>query len=445
MGRAGPDEGSVDLMEIASPVYSFTMRSNLQIFRWLSERLPVSPRGRRLVVITGARQTGKTTLVRTRYSDVRYLNLDAAEDRARLVQVAAARWGRDVGAAVLDGAQKESGVFEKVKYAYDAHDIDFSVLLGSSRFLLMDQVRETLAGRAFVYELWPLMACELRSGGASSVPERPLLDLLLDAPGRIDQTMHLESEIRLGEDAALRRAALAHLSAWGGMPELLRLDDPDRREWLRSYQQTFLERDLADLVRLADFEPFRALQKLCMLRSGRLLSFAELGRDAGLSSATARRYLEYLRISYQVLLLQPYATNLTSTVIKAPKLYWMDLGLLRQGTHQWGDATGELFETLIVTEIAKWISTMAKDAEIYFYRTRSGFEVDLLIKTPNGILGLEIKSRATAVPSDATGLRTLAASLGADWLGGLVVHAGERTFALDEPASIWAVPAAYLL
>ena len=124
-------------------------------------RLPSAGK-RRLVVLTGARQTGKTTLARQVYADLRYLNLDAIEEREALRGLRSASWGRAVGAAVIDEAQKEPGVFDKVKLAYDERQVAFSVLLGSSRVLLLDRVRESLAGRAFVYDLWPLMASELR-------------------------------------------------------------------------------------------------------------------------------------------------------------------------------------------------------------------------------------------------------------------------------------------
>ena len=137
------------------------MRPNEQKERWLAERLPM-PDTRRLVVLTGARQTGKTTLARSRYAGIRYVDLDAVETRAALRELRTSAWASSIGPAVLDEAQKEPSVFGKVKYAFDEGSLSFTALLGSSRFLLLDRVRETLAGRAFVYDLWPLMASELR-------------------------------------------------------------------------------------------------------------------------------------------------------------------------------------------------------------------------------------------------------------------------------------------
>lgn len=217
-----------------------------------------------------------------------HVNLDAVEARDALRGLRAAGWAASVGPAVLDEAQKEPSVFDKVKYAFDAKEISFSVLLGNSRFLLLEQIQESLAGRSFLYDLWPLMPSEIRTD-ASERPEPPLLDRLLTSKEGIGATLKGEPEVLLGKEEEGRRQAIDHLLQWGGMPELLRLDDADRRQWLRSYEQTYLDRDLADLARLRDLLPFRTLQRLAMLRSGQLLSYSELARDAGIAATTARR------------------------------------------------------------------------------------------------------------------------------------------------------------
>ena len=415
------------------------MSTDHQKFRWLGTRLPQTDQ-RRLVVVTGARQTGKTTLARAAYPDLRYVNLDDLEAREALRATRATAWARTVGPAILDEAQKEPSVFEKVKYAFDEGSLDFSALLGSSRILLLSQVRETLAGRAFLYDLWPLMLSELLAEAAAS-PQPPLLDALLRSHGPIDSLLEALPEVLLGDEEEARRSALDHLSLWGGMPALLPLSDEDRRLWLRSYQQTFLERDLTDLVRLSDLHPFRTLQQIVMLRTGQLLSFAELARDAAISPTTARRYLEYLDLSYQVVLVRPYAASLTSRLVKSPRLYWLDLGLLRSGTAQWGPPTGALFETLVVGECHKWISTLAAEARLYSYRTVSGLEVDLLAETPHGVLGIEAKNRGVVAVADGRAMAAVAEALGERWLGGLVVYRGRTIAPVRPEASIWAVPA----
>lgn len=420
------------------------MKTDIHVFRRLSRRLPGVEDRRRLVVITGARQTGKTTLARNVYPDLRYLNLDAIELRAMMREVRTSRWGEEVGPAVLDEAQKEPGVFDKVKYAFDEGSLDFTVLLGSSRILLLDQVRESLAGRAFVYDLWPLMVSELAGVGVEE-PAPPLLDTLLRDLGGARRLLAGLPETSFDERGEAARAAVEHLAAWGGMPALLPLEDDERREWLAAYQQTYLERDLADLATLSDLLPFRNLQRLAMLRTGCLVNYAELARDAGMSPTTARRYLEYLRMTYQAVLLPPYLGNLTSRIVKSPKLYWTDLGLLRHATRQWGPIDGTLFETLVVSEIVKWVSTAALPVDLFFYRTRSGFEVDLLIEGDGAVFGLEVKRRDRVDGRDLGPLRKVSAALGDRWAGGAVVSTGNRLECLDESAGIWAVPVHRLL
>lgn len=413
------------------------MRTESQHYRFLGSRLAAAGH-RRLVIITGARQTGKTTLARATYPDLNYLNLDAIELREAVREARTDQWAAVFGPAILDEAQKEPLVFDKVKYAFDAGQIDQTVLLGSSQILMLQRVRETLAGRAFVYELWPLMASELAAPAGGPAPPVPLLDRLLVGDGHADDLLAPLPNVQVGTGATAAVRAIDHLLEWGGMPALLPLTDGERREWLQSYETTYLERDLGDLARLADLMPFRRFQRLCALRSGQLLTYADLARDADLSVNTSRRYVEYLQLSYQALLLPPYATNLTSAMVKAPKVYWVDLGLWRQLTHNRGPATGAVFETLVVTEVYKWISTNRRDVEMAFYRTRSGLEVDLLLTTPDGVWGIEAKSARRLGPSDWRGLRDVGAALGARWRGGLVVYQGPT---LDRLADrIWAVP-----
>ena len=203
------------------------MSSDLPKYRYLSRRLPTPP-ARRLVVLTGARQTGKTTMSKTIYPSLRYINLDAPENRDTLRQLSTLAWSDTVGDAVIDEAQKEPAIFEKVKYAFDEGGVAFTVLTGSSQILLLKKIRESLAGRAFFYEIWPLMGCELRVDD-NELEDQPLP--LLDAffSGRPVSTILKDAPSVLleSEDLPLRMAQ-QHLLAWGGMPALLPLADDQR-------------------------------------------------------------------------------------------------------------------------------------------------------------------------------------------------------------------------
>jgi predicted AAA+ superfamily ATPase len=245
--------------------------------------------------------------------------------------------------------------------------------------------------------------------------------------------------VLLEADGYTFRQAEQYMLAWGGMPALLPLSEKERWEWLKNYGYTYLERDLGDLARLDDLMPFRTYQKLSALRSSMLLNFSELARDAGISVDSARRYMEYLRLSYQAFLLRPYHKNITSSTVKTPKIFWTDVGIWRQLTGFRGETSGQLYETMVVGEIVKWIRTSGKEAELYFYRTRSGMEVDLLLETPAGIIAMEIKSRSTPHAKDTRAMRAVAKQLGKKWLGGLVIHTGNAIKPLTEP-NIWEVP-----
>ena len=415
------------------------MSEYLQYFRAIYNFLP-SEKEKKIVLITGARQTGKTTLAKNKYDALRYINLDSPEIRDGISQIPASNWYRDVGKAILDEAQKEPSLFEKVKYAYDEGKLDFEVLLGSSQIRLLKKIRESLAGRISLYELWPLMMSEIYAGAGAKSVKPPILDRILEEED-FQKLMKSLPSVLIGEDDIKLKEAQKHLLRWGGMPFLLSIKKADERQkWLRDYTYTYLERDLADLSRLEDLEPFKKFQTLAALRNAKLLNYSELARDAGISVDTSKRYLEYLKISYQTILLQPYGANITSSAVKTPKIYWLDLGLLRQMTGFWGDViSGDIFETLVISEIYKWIKTMQRPALMYFYRTRSGLELDMLLKINERIIGIEIKNRGTAAASDLRPMKAVADGLGKLWGGGLLIYNGDRIDKIAEPG-IWMIP-----
>lgn len=406
--------------------------------RHIEKRLP-SASGKRIVILTGARQTGKTTLVKSCYSGLNYLNLDAAEYRDIVSSTSALAWHREIGAAVIDEAQKEPAVFEKIKFAYDAGNVSFSVLTGSSQILLLKNIRETLAGRAFLFELWPLLQSEIQPSAMSEDQSDPLIHRIISQKD-LSEVLAQTPPLLFGNPEIDSIETENYLLQWGGMPALLPLSDEERWKWLKDYCYLYLERDLADLAKLDDLRPFQKFQKLAALRSGKLLNYSELARDTGISVDTARRYLEYLKISYQTITLQPTHRNLTSRVIKTPKLYWLDLGILRQLSGFREGLTGELFETMVVSEIHKWVKTSQSETELSFYRTQSGMELDLILETGSGHVGIEVKSREVVVKKDWSVMARIARELNGEWKGGLVVYRGNRIFELDAALNIWAIP-----
>ncbi len=416
---------------------------NTPRFRWITRELPDLDLGK-LVLITGARQVGKTTVSRTTYPSLPYHNLDAAELRDRLRQVPTTLWASTVGECILDEVQKSPEVFEKIKYAYDEKRIRRTVLLGSSQILMSRLISESLAGRVFIFELFPLMLSEFCLE-ATSPPQAPiLLDQILSCSHLAD-VLSPYPPVSLSSDWDQKQAWLAHSLQWGCMPELLALSDSHKTQWHRSYEKTFLERDLGDLARLSDLEPFKKIQKLAALRSGHILNLSDFSTDAGVSFDTTKRYLEYLKRSYQAFELAPYHVNVTSSVRKTPKLHFVDVGIARQLSGYFGPATGELFESYVVSEIYKWVKTRQRPVTLTYYRTRSGLEIDLLIETQQGIFGIEIKSTPKVLAKHGSALRAFAQSSRVPWLGGLVVYPGDQLVHLDPTHDLWAMPASLLL
>lgn len=410
------------------------MVADKKIPRLLSELLPVN-NSKQLILITGARQTGKTTLAKMHYPNLNYINLDALENRQFINRVSTFEWAKEIGPAILDEVQKEPNTFEKLKYTFDAGELSFSILLGSSQILLLKKIRESLAGRVALFELFPLMMSELANSTSKQIP---MIDQLTVGTN-LEELLNILTPEILPEKTLIKKQAQKHLMTWGGMPILLQLPVSERQKWIRDYEMTYLERDLTDLARINDLEPFRLFQKLAALRTGGLLNYSELARDAAVSVDTARRYLEYLKLSYQVELIQPYYRNITSSMVKTPKIYWLDLGIYRSLTQDYVEMSGPIYETLVISEIIKWKRTLQKDIELYFYRTQAGREVDLFIKTSKGIIGIEIKSRQQVFKQDAQAMKLVSQELKDQWLGGIIVYNGERIQKIMDP-SIWAIP-----
>ncbi len=418
------------------------MWENLQVKRKVFSILPPESE-RTIVLITGARQTGKTTLVKDRYPKLAYYNLDAIELRDQLSAVSSFSWSRDVGLAIIDEIQKEPLLFEKIKYAFDENTLNFSVLTGSSQLLLLKKVRETMAGRIKLFELFPLMFSELLN--PEGLPEeQPTLEKLL-AVKSIDEIFQTCTSVLLGETWELHKATEERLLVWGGMPSLIHITEKKERiNWLHDYTITYLERDLTDLAKLSDLRPFRKFQAMSALRAANILHYSELAKDSGTSVETARRYLEYLNISYQNFLLQPYYKNLTSSLVKTPKLFWIDNGLLRQSSGLgFNIDTGQLYENYIASELMKYLRTTKSMAKLFYYRTRSGMEIDFIIETRHGIIAIEAKNRDNISRSDFTALRKLAAAAGELWLGGIVAYRGNKIEKFGD--KLWAVPSSRLL
>ncbi len=374
----------------------------------------------RVVVLTGARQTGKSTLVQKAFPDRRYLSLDDYDvlDQAHAAPSQLLARGDRI---TIDEVQRAPELLHAIKREVDTDPQPGRFLLtGSANLRLMRAISETLAGRAAYLTLRPLTASELAGDGRAGK-----WDVLLDqSPDRWREAL---------------TSANPSISPWkelvrqGGYPEpALRMRAPedaaDRTAWYDGYMRTYLERDIHDLSAVANLIGFRRLVRVAAARVGGLVNKADLARDAGLPPTTAQRYLHLLEASYQLVPLEPYSVNVTKRLVKSPKLYWMDAGLALH-LAQSGEPQGAHLENLVLNDLLAWRETRSPRPNVLFWRTSSGAEVDLVIESPNGsLVPIEAKADAKVRGADAKGLHAFMAEYPKTAPAGLLIYGGSETY-----------------
>jgi predicted AAA+ superfamily ATPase len=402
-----------------------------------------SSRYGRLTVLTGARQAGKTTLARHVFPEVTYLSFEDPVVRPTFTRLSAAEWVERYPHAVLDEVQKAPSVVESIRAAYDLSSKVRYLLLGSSQILLLSKVKESLAGRAAIEELWPLTLPEM----ATSRWEDPV------GPSRLIAWLITEKKsnaMLLGvpttsQSYARFVAIFQRYLHFGGMPVMAdpSIGDGERAAWLSDYQRTYLERDVSDLSSLRDLEPFVLSQRAIALQSGRLVNFNDLARLVAIAPPTARRFLRYLELSYQAIVLPAYFRNRQKRLSRMPKVHILDPGVLRSITRRSGEPTGEEFESAVVAEIFKQSRNASVPAEFYHLRTRDGREVDLLIELEAGFVAFEIKEARRVANTDSRSLRNLAELLDKPLLGAFLLSQDPDARIL--PDGVLALPVAWAL
>ncbi|HEX5718004.1 MAG TPA: ATP-binding protein [Thermoanaerobaculia bacterium] len=388
--------------------------NRLQILpRALEASLTAALRSFPVVVVTGSRQTGKSTLVRP--LDGRpYLTLDNLEilERARQQPDALVR---NSDRLTLDEVQRSPDLLLAVKRAVDERRVPGRFLLtGSANLLLMQKISESLAGRAAYLTLWPLTRREQLGLGQAGAWSR-----LFAAPDREWRDL-LRAEDVPEED--WRPLALR-----GGYPVPVHelQDDQARSLWFDGYTRTYLERDLQDLSTVTSLVDFRRLMRAACLRLGGLVNQAELGRDVGLPQPTVHRHLSLLETSYQLVRVPPFAVNRTRRLIKAPKLFWCDSAL---ALHIAGETEprGAHLENLVLSDLLAWRDTQVPRPEVLYWRTASGTEVDLVIEYQGKLLPIEIKASSKPRLADARALTIFREEYPDLARTGLLLHTGQE-------------------
>ena len=340
-----------------------------------------------VLMVTGPRQVGKTTILRHLSKKIRtYVTLDdpglaqlANEEPALFLQ-------RFSSPILIDEIQYAPGLLPYIKMAVDQHQKPGEFwLAGSQQFQLMKGVSESLAGRVGIVNLLGLSLKEQQKHPAIAEPFLPT-EKQLTKRAQFSQILSLQDIYRI---------------IWRGAFPALCTSNVDRDLFYSSYVQTYLQRDIRDLANVGDAHIFLKFLRVAAARTGQLLNMADMARDAGVSPMTIRNWLSILEASGIIYLLEPYHTNVTSRLIKSPKLYFLDTGLCAYLT-EWstpetleaGAMSGAILETFIFTEILKSYWHNGKRAPLYYYRDKDKKEIDLLIVQDDVLYPLEFKKSA---------------------------------------------------
>lgn len=375
----------------------------------LREHLRIMP----VTVVTGARQTGKTTLVRDLIApERRYASLEEPRSAQLARRDPQLLLGDDP--VTLDEVQREPRLLSALKIAVDEGRTPGRFLLtGSANLLLMRRVSESLAGRASYLTLWPMTRREqqgLARGGVWSdligSPEDEWSDLLRETPSEAEDWRELA-----------RRGGFP-------VPALELKSAAERRLWFEGYERTYLERDLRDLAQVASLGDFGMLTRAAALRLGGILNQSELGRDVSLPQPTVHRYLNLLETSYLLVRLPAYARNRTKRLVKSPRIYWSDPGL---ALHLAGDPepSGAHLENIVLHDLLAWKETHPARTAVFYWRTTGGAEVDLVVETGCRLLPIEVKATTRPGFGDARHLLTFRREYRDEALPGLLLHDGD--------------------
>ncbi len=334
------------------------------------------------VVLTGARQTGKTSLVKRLFDQARYVSLDLPANAAEAELDPSTFLAKNPPPLVLDEVQYAPQIFRHLKVDIDAHREQTGrfILTGSQKFLLIKEVADSLAGRTAVLDLEPLSCAEIHA----ALPELSVDEIVLR----------------------------------GGYPELYGCPELDAHEYFASYVVTYLERDVRSLLRVGSLRDFERFVRACALRSAQVLNKSDLARDVGISPSTANEWISVLQASGQVQLLEPWFANRTRSMTKSPKLYLSDTGLMcfllgLRSVAELAESSyrGAVWETFVQAELRKRYALAQPGNAIYFWRDRAK-EVDFVLHRGGKFELIEAKWSQHPSSKDAAGFKVAAKHLG---------------------------------
>ncbi len=351
-----------------------------------------------VIAITGPRQSGKTTLARSAFPDKPYLTLEDPDTRLLAESDPRGLLSNYPDGLILDEVQRSPQIFSYLQNFVDAHLVPGKyILTGSQQFGLMSGITQSLAGRAGMIQLLPFAMDELERG--NKLPES------------VNQLMS------------------------SGMYPPLYDRDLSPMDWFPAYINTYIERDVRQLINVRDLSAFQRFIRMCAARTGQLLNLSSLASDCGITHNTAAAWISVLEASYIVFLLRPHFNNYNKRMVKAPKLYFIDtgiaawlLGIRTEEQLNFHAQRGALFENLVVTEFLKSRFNEGRQADIYFWRDSKGLEIDLLLEDGGNLTPVEIKSGQTVAADFMTSLRKWCELSGIPDRPALLVYGGTTSF-----------------
>jgi hypothetical protein len=387
------------------------------------------------VLVNGARQTGKSTLVQSAElaeQSRQYLTFDDPGILAAAKRDANGFVAGLNAPVTLDEVQHVPELFPVIKAAIDRNRQPGQFLLtGSANVMLLPKLSEFLAGRMEVLTLWPFSQGEMRGVRESFV----------------DTLFSQKSVGWTGKTTTARREELLETILAGGYPLAVARQSATRRDaWFQSYVMTMLQRDIRDMANIADVTAVPRLLSVVAARAGGLLNFADLSRSVALPQTTLKRYFALLEATFLVQLLRPWARNLGKRIIQTPKVYLNDTGLLAHllgatvdRLKAEGNLAGAVLENFVLMELRKQSTWSATQPELFYWRTASGQEVDVVLEDRAGrVAGVEVKAAATLSGNDVRGLQGLATAAGKHWVRGVVLYAGTEVIPFS--ANVHGVP-----
>ena len=367
------------------------------------------------VVLTGPRQSGKTTLLQHLFgSHYRYVSLETPDVRAAATEDPRGFLELYPPPVIFDEVQYAPDLLSYIKEKIDADRAKNGqyLMTGSQNLLLAEKVTESLAGRAAMLRLLPLSRRE--SEGQPQIPlawerKRPSCPPSSHAFDKLWTSF-------------LR----------GGYPELAIQPDRDASLWHASYIQTYLERDVRTLRQVGDLTQYQSFLRVLAARSAQLVNLTDISRDLGVAVNTIKAWLSVLEATYQVIVLRPYFANVGKRLVKTPKVYFTDVGTLcylaglKDPAHAAsGPMGGAIMETAVLSEIFKTLTHRGIDPQIYFWRTLAGTEVDFVVEATTGLVAIEVKLSATPRLAMAAAIKTFQGDMKSSAMPGYVVHPGD--------------------